>query len=325
VTFLSDIREAAGGRVEERVDLSERTSMRVGGAADLLVTPPSEAALVRVLDVCVRHSVPYAVLGAGTNTIVSDAGVRGVVIRISPELVPEEVLRLEPAALAQDARDEGSVALTICAGRPVSRLVSLARKWGCVGMEFLVGIPGSVGGAVAMNAGTRSGSIEQICVEVGICEPGGARTLRAEKMGFAYRTTALPEGAVMSWARFRLEIGGADELARSRQAMDEDLAYRRRTQPLPFPSAGSIFKNPPGDHAARLIEACGLKGMRQGDAQISELHANFIVNRGKARAEDVVSLMRRVQTAVLERFSVQLIPEVNLMGPHLPWGRGDFK
>ncbi len=303
MSLLRELKLALGGEVEEGVDLAVRTSVRVGGPARLFASPKSEQALSRVLDACAQHAVPWAVLGAGSNTLVSDEGFAGVVLRLGRTLVAE-------CALVEGA----SALFTLGAGAPMTRLIALARAKDCVGMEFWVGIPGTVGGGVLMNAGTPAGSTERICVEVGIAEPGRVRTLPASQVGFAYRRTSLPERAVVTWARFRLPLGEPDQILRSRQAMAEDLACRHRTQPLNLPNFGSVFKNPPGDHAARLIDACALKGLKEGGAQISELHANFVVNRGGASATDVLRLMRRMQDAVQDRFGVLLVPEVRLLG-----------
>jgi UDP-N-acetylmuramate dehydrogenase len=303
MSLKRDLTVALGGEVEERVDLSLRTSVRVGGPAQFFASPSTPQALARALDACAQHAVPYAVLGAGSNTLVSDAGVAGLVLRLGHTLVPERAVV------------EGQSGLfTLGAGAPMVRLIALARANNCVGMEFWVGIPGTVGGGVVMNAGTREGSTERICEEVGLAEPGRVRALAANEVGFAYRRTELPERAVVTWARFRLPVGEPAEVLRSRQTMDEDLAARRRTQPLNLPNSGSVFRNPEGDHAGRLIDACALKGLTEGGAQISTLHANFIVNRGGASAADVLRLMRRMQDAVLERFGARLIPEVKLLG-----------
>jgi UDP-N-acetylmuramate dehydrogenase len=196
--------------------------------------------------------------------------------------------------------------------------LALAKAKDCVGMEFWAGIPGTIGGGVVMNAGTRAGSAEHICEEIGVAEPGLVRSLTASGVGFAYRQTALPTRAVVTWVKFRLRIAERAEVERSQRAIQEDMAARRLTQPLALPNFGSVFRNPPGDHAARLVQACGLKGLREGDAQISELHANFIVNRGKARASQVLALMRRMQDAVQGQFGVLLVPEVKLLGEFEP-------
>ncbi|MGI5862020.1 MAG: UDP-N-acetylmuramate dehydrogenase [Myxococcales bacterium] len=315
MSLLADLQKALGGKVEQRSELSARTSMRVGGAADYLATPQDERALAQAIDVCVQHAVPYQVLGGGSNTIVSDQGVRGVVLRLAPKLVAEEI-----------SASGDKVAFKLSAGAPLSRLINAARARDCVGMEFLAGIPGTVGGAVAMNAGTPKGSTGQICRVVGVCEPGRARTVPAEEVGFAYRRTMLPAHAVITWARFELAVGDINDVQRSRLAVEDDLTKRRRTQPHGLPSAGSIFRNPPGDYAGRLLQACGMKGKRVGGAQVSEIHANFIVNRGEATAADVLRLMRQMQEAVLESSGVLLVPEVKLMGDfdpaELPRGLG---
>lgn len=309
----ADLEKALGGPVEERADLSRRTSIRAGGTAELFATVASEEALARAIEVCAARGAAWHVLGLGSNTLVSDAGFRGVVLKLAPALAPEEI----------GEAGGGRVRFKIGAGQALARLVHKARERRCVGMEFLGGIPGTIGGAVVMNAGTKGGSTGQICAEVGLVEAGRARTLPAEEIGFGYRTSRLPAGAVITWARFLLTPGDADALARSRQALDDDLAYRKRTQPYDLPSFGSTFKNPPGDHAARLIDACGLKGRAHGGAQISELHANFIVNRGGATAADVLALMGAMFGEVRARFGVQLAPEVKLLGEfdpaELPW------
>jgi UDP-N-acetylmuramate dehydrogenase len=315
MSLAADLQKALGGPVERRGELRERTTLRVGGCAELLATVPSEKALALALEVCVQHAAPYRVLGAGSNTVVADAGVRGVVLRLAPKLAAEEA-----------SIEGGQGRFKIGAGAPLSRLMAAARARDCVGMEFLAGIPGTVGGAVAMNAGTKGGSTGQICEEIGICEPGRSRTLPAGEVGFVYRSTALPEHAVVTWARFRLPTGDLNQVQRSRQKVDEDLASRRRTQPVGVASAGSIFRNPPGEYAGRLLQACGMKGRRCGAAQVSEIHANFIVNHGQARASEVLHLMREMQEAVLGRFGVLLAPEVEFVGDfdpaELPRGSG---
>lgn len=310
----ADLEKALGGPVDKNVTLAQRTSVRVGGAADFFATVGSAETLARALAVCADHDAAWHVLGLGSNTLVSDQGVRGVVFRLSQSLAPEAVA----------AEGEGRFSFTLGAGQALSRLVSRARERRCVGMEYLGGIPGTVGGAVVMNAGTKHGSLENVCAEVGLVEPGRVRRLRADEVGFGYRSSKLPERSAITWARFVLPVGDDVAVLRSRKVLEDDMTRRRQTQPYDLPSFGSTFKNPPGDWAARLIEACGLKGKRQGGAQVSELHANFIVNRGGATAADIVELMRAMFEAVRERFGVALQPEVKLLGDFdaegLPWG-----
>ncbi len=307
MSFKGELTKAADGKVEESVDLSGRTSVRVGGPAQLFASPETEKALGAALDVCAQRGVPWVVLGAGTNTIASDAGVKGVVFRLGQTLAPERV-ELEGE----------SATFTLSGGAPMARLLALAKAKDCVGAEIWAGIPGTVGGGVAMNAGTRAGSAEHLCEEIGVVEPGQQRTLTASGVGFAYRSTSLPNRAVITWAKFRLRVADRAEVERVRRAMDEELARRRSTQPLALPNFGSVFRNPPGDFAGRMVQACGLRGLREGGAQISELHANFIVNRGKARASQVLALMRRMQDAVQAQFGVLLVPEVKLLGEFDP-------
>ncbi len=318
MSLKARLENALESAVEERVDLSSRTSMRVGGPAELFAVVESEAALARAVDCCQQAAAPFLVLGGGCNAIVADEGVRGVVFKIGAKLVQESI----------EQRGQ-TWSITLSAGQPLTRLVSIAREKSLVGMEFLAGIPGTVGGAVVMNAGTKAGSTEKVCAEIGICEGGRARTLERSQIGFVYRGNGLPPGAIVSWARFELSSGDAGQLAASRREMEADLAYRKRTQPLHQPNAGSIFRNPPGDFAARLIQDAGLKGLSQGEAQVSEMHANFIVNRGEAKAADVAALMLQVQEAVLARSGVLLIPEVKLLGEfdpaRLPRGIGGLE
>ena len=304
MSLFAELQRITGGKVEADAALAGRTSVRVGGKADLLAAPATEEALAKAIDACVQNAAPYHVLGGGANTIVSDSGVRGVVFKLPAKIVAET-----------SGMDGESGWFRLGAGQPITRLVTLARSKDLVGTEFLVGIPGTIGGAVSMNAGTKSGWIGTLVEEIGIVEPGRVRTLKADEVGFAYRRTGLPEHAVIVWAKFKVKPGDVNQ---ARMAMDEDLAYRRRTQPLSLPNSGSIFRNPPGDFAARLIQGAGLKGKKQGEAQISEQHANFIVNRGAALAKDVVGLMKAAQDAVLEKFQILLIPEVKLVGEFEP-------
>jgi UDP-N-acetylmuramate dehydrogenase len=288
------------GEAVRQAPMSLRTSIRVGGPADLLVRPADAEEVVAVLAAAAAAGAPVHVLGGGTNLLVADAGVRGVVVRL-------------PSDPGMEAADGETLVLP--GGAPTSRLVQRAQALGLVGCEFAAGIPGTLGGAVAMNAGTRGGEMEDLVTRVEVATAGGLRWIEAAALGFAYRTCRLPPGAVVTRVELRLRRG---DVAASRAAMEADLAHRRRTQPLQQPTWGSTFRNPPGDHAGRLVESVGLKGHRIGGAAWSELHANFVVNLGGATARDCLALIRLARTRVRERTGVELELEVRLLGAFAP-------
>jgi len=285
-------------RGECRADepLATRTSIRVGGPADLLVRPADPADLSALLAAVRELDLPLSVLGGGANTLVADAGVRGVVVRL-------------PADFGEE-RCEGEV-LLLSAGAPIARLASRGHALGLVGAEFSAGIPGTLGGATAMNAGTRLGEMKQVLTRVELATADGAGFVEAAALRLAYRHSELPAGALVTRVECRLRPG---DVAASRAAMEADVATRRRTQPLTQPTFGSTFWNPPGRFAGQLIEAVGLKGHREGGAVFSEVHANFIVNLGTATARDVLSLIRLARGRVEERFGVRLETEVRPLG-----------
>jgi UDP-N-acetylmuramate dehydrogenase len=297
-TALFD-RIASGLDAELKADfpLAPWTSVRVGGPAEVFAKPRSPAALVELLRRAKGEGAPVAVIGGGANTLVGDGGVAGVTLKLPPELVAEEV--------ALDGH------VTLPAGAAIARLIQLMKSNGRVGAEFLAGIPGTVGGAVSMNAGTKMGECMTVVEAVELATPDGIGWCTRAELAVQYRQTALPPGSVVTRVRFALPEG---DLAQSQAKMDADLGYRKRTQPLSQPNFGSVFQNPPGDHAGRLIEQAGLKGHLIGRAQISSLHANWIVNLGGAAARDVVSLMELAQTRVRDAFGVQLQPEVRRIG-----------
>ena len=301
-------RIAASVRGEARFDepLAPRTSLRVGGSADLLVKPADTAELAALLAACAAEGVPVTVLGGGANSLVADAGVAGVTVRLPPG--PEET-RL----------DETGGTFVFSAGTPIARVIQRMREHRLIGAEFLAGIPGTLGGAVAMNAGTRAGETERIVVAVELVEAAGVRWLSREELVFRYRACELPPGAVVTRVRVRLHRGDEAAVAASRGAMEADVAGRKRSQPLHLPNCGSVFRNPEGDFAGRLIEAAGLRGLARGGARISEKHANFIVNEGGATASDVRWLLEHMRATVRERFGVELHPEVKLVGRWDTW------
>lgn len=280
--------------------LAPWTSIRVGGPAELLVRPRSAEALVGVLARARAEGIPVHVLGGGANTLVGDLGIPGITLKLPADLFPEEV---------SGGLEQGAV--TLSAGAAIARLVNVmrARRW--VGAEFLAGIPGTLGGAVAMNAGTKHGECERVLDAVELATPDGVGWVARSALTIRYRFTELPPGAVVTRARFRLSGG---DLAASQAAMEADLGYRKRTQPLSQPNCGSVFQNPPGDHAGRLIDSVGLKGTILGGAQISAQHANWIVNLGSATASDISGLIEVARRRVEEATGIVLVPEVKRVG-----------
>jgi len=281
--------------------LAPRTSIRVGGAADLLVRPADPDDLAALLRGVRALGVPLAVLGGGANTLVADRGLRGVVVRLPAEWGPAEM----------ETADAATGRLVLPAGAPISRLMQRGHALGLTGAEFLAGIPGTLGGATAMNAGTRQGELKDVLTRVELCTAEGSGFVPASALGLGYRRSALPPGAVVTRVEVRLRPG---DVTASRAVMEADLARRRATQPLGQPTWGSTFANPPGRFAGQLIEAVGLKGHRVGGAMWSDLHANFLVNLGNATAADLLALVRLARRRVAERFGVVLEPEVRLLG-----------
>lgn len=306
--MIAQLRKFA--EVVEQAPLAPRTSVRVGGPARFLVKPRDPAALVEALRVLSSASVGWLSLGGGANTIVGDLGVEGAVLRLGPDFAVEEV---------EEAGDH--VKVTLGAGAPIARFISLAKEQRGVGVAWAAGIPGTVGGLVAMNAGTRNGCMADHLEAAEVATPDGLRWIPAAELKLAYRHCELPRGAVLTRARCSVRRGTDAEIIEQQRAAKADVDKRRATQPLTLPNSGSVFVNPPGDFAGRLIEQAGLKGHAHGGAQISEKHANFIVNNGGAKAADVVFLIALARKTVLDKFSVELKPEVRLFGsfdPPLP-------
>jgi UDP-N-acetylmuramate dehydrogenase len=291
---------AVRGDSQRDAPMAPRTSIRVGGPADLLVRPADPEDLAALLSACAGRGVPVHALGGGANLLVADLGVRGVVVKLPPDL-------------GEESSDGERLALP--AGAPTGRLVQRAQELGLVGCEFIAGIPGTLGGAVAMNAGTRIGEMRDVVERLEVATPDGLRWIEAGALRFAYRTCRLPAGAVATRVAFRLRHG---DVTASRAAMEADKDRRRRTQPLTQQTWGSTFRNPPGDFAGRLIEAAGLKGHRIGGAMWSEVHANFVVNLSGATARDCLALIRLARERVRERFGVELELEVRLLGEFAP-------
>jgi UDP-N-acetylmuramate dehydrogenase len=290
-----------GERVRFAVPLSRYTSFRVGGVADVFAEPETLEELQTVASFLRQESIPCFLLGGGTNILISDKGVRGVVIKLG-------------AGFNYTWWEENGTAARVCVGaaRPLGRFVREAVNKGYSGVEFAEGIPGSAGGGLLMNAGAFGGELSRVVeVIVGVLPDGTVTRVPGVSAGFAYRRTALPPGLIVAEIEFRLQREGQEVLV---AAMSEAQRRRQKTQPHGYPNAGSIFKNPPGAYAGRLIEAAGLKGCHKGQAQISEQHANFIINLGGATASEIKQLMEHVQQVVWEKNRIWLEPEVRLVG-----------
>lgn len=291
--------EALGDRIRFDFPMSRCTSLRVGGPADALAAPADRADLALLLGVCAEHRVPHTLLGSGFNTLVQDGGVDGVVIQLGA------LRRLEE-------RPGGAVRAE--AGVSHNQLVKFCLARGLGGLAFGAGIPGTVGGWVAMNAGVPEGDTGSVVREIEVMSPTGRslRHLPRERLRFAYRALrGLAPGSVVLSALLTVRI---EDRASVKAEVDRMLERRSRTQPLDVPSCGSVFKNPPGDFAGRLIEEAGLKGRRVGGAQISPVHANFIANLGDATAQDVLTLIEQARVAVEESSGIRLVPEVRIIG-----------
>lgn len=285
---------ARGLKVETQVPAARLGYWRIGGPVDLFVEVEDLAGLRAVA----AAGLPVTVLGMGSNLLVADAGIRGITVRLAGALREVEV---SPDGL-------------VVAGGGARNLALLQRvdRAGFGGFGALAGVPGTMGGAIRMNAGTSLGWIGERVEEVELVLPGGDLTrMPARALRFGYRHAELPLGAIVSRVWLRAESGDLESM---RSAVAVHLARRRATQPLDQPSCGSVFKNPAGDHAGRLIEAVGLKGAVEGGAQVSPLHANFIVNTGGASAADVHALVNRCRDRVYEEAGVLLEPEVHPAG-----------
>ena len=289
----------AGLTCAHRIDepLARHTSFRIGGPADLMLLPKDEPELAAALRAIKRAKLALLVLGNGTNMLVSDRGFRGVVIKLSKGF--------------KDIERCGNT-LRVNAALSLPRLVTRCMQQRLTGMEWAVGIPGSIGGALVMNAGAYGGQMSDVVKNVyGYLPNGDLRTPAPKDIHFSYRHAEYPKGFVIAGCTLKLRPGSKQAIKR---AMDRWLTKRAQNQPLSLPSAGCIFKNPPDDSARRLIGVAGLKGKQVGGAQVSAKHANFIVNRGGARARDVLALAKAVQDAVKRDSGVTLVPEVRLIG-----------
>jgi UDP-N-acetylmuramate dehydrogenase len=296
-----ELKLISGLRVKITEPLARYTSMKIGGPADYFIEVETSEALARALPLLQRCDTPVCLLGNGSNVLISDRGIRGAVIHLIGDF------------RKIDWRKEGeTIWVEVGAACAVTRLARAAARKGYGGLEFAEGIPGTVGGALIMNAGAYGSEFEKVVDEViGVSEEGQPVRFSRAAITFIYRGSNLPSGLVVTQARLRLRKDEANQVSTKLQEL---VRKRKSSQPSGYPNSGSMFRNPPGDFAGRLIEAAGLKGKKIGQSRISERHANFIVNLGNAKAEDVRQLMELARAEVTKQFGIDLVPEVRLLG-----------
>lgn len=279
-------------------EMKNHTSFQLGGPVDVFIEGEGIEDIRKAVEICKKENIPLMVLGKGTNLLISDKGMDGLVLHIGEAFT--------------DIHREGQD-LVAGAGLSLKKLAEFALKEGLTGLEFAHGIPGSVGGAMTMNAGAYDGECVQVVKEVGLMtRDGDYLVVAGEDMDFAYRHSRIQdEGSICLWARFALKEGDPKAI----QEKMEDLWQRRvQKQPLEYASAGSMFKRPPGHYAGQLIDQAGCRGLYHKGAQISQKHCGFVINRGGARTQDVVDLIHTVQKEVKDRFGVDLETEVRVLG-----------
>lgn len=287
------------GKVKENERLEKYTTIKIGGPADIFVEPSSIDQLIKVMEIVKKHNIPWRAIGRGSNLLVSDEGIRGVVIRLGKGL---------------DHLTINEETIIVGGGYSVVALSTMISRKGLSGLEFASGIPGSVGGAVYMNAGAHGSDISKILTRARILfEDGTIEWLSNEEMEFSYRTSVLQtkRPGIVIEAEFALKKGDKDQIV---AVMQKNKEYRKETQPWDSPCAGSIFRNPLPHYAGQLIEQAGLKGYSIGGAKISEMHGNFIVNTGGATANDVLSLINHIKKVIKEKFNIEMETEVEIIG-----------
>jgi len=295
VLHLDELQNNFKGTLALNEMMSKHTSFCIGGPADLYAEPKDKFDLLTLVNFLQEQNIPFTMLGNGSNVLISDSGLRGVVINLESGL--------------NNISYENNL-VVVESGVMLNRFVGFCIQRELKGVEMLAGIPGTIGGAILMNAGAHGGEISDYIVDVEVIRDKKFQTVVKEEAQFQYRSSGFRSEVIVS-ARFQLQQGMKDEMINVRKEM---LKKRNATQPLDLPNSGSVFKNPKPLYAAKLIEECGLKGMKIGNAAISEKHANFIVNVGNAKADDVLSLMKLAKKTVKEKCNVDLELEVKLMG-----------
>ena len=292
---IVDIKNNFRGEILINEPLSKYTSYRIGGPASLLLVPADKSDAVDLSVYLQRSKIEFVVIGNGTNVLVSDNGIDGIVMNLEKGL--NKIGKENNIVVAES-------------GVMLGRFVDFCIQNKFTGVEKLSGIPGTLGGAILMNASAFSCSISEYIIEIEVVRNGEVVTIKKSDSLFEYRNSGFKNDVILS-AKFDLPAGDSDEMMKIRH---EYLQKRNQKQPLNYPNCGSVFKNPAGLHAAKLIEDAGLKGLRVGDAQVSEKHGNFIVNIGKAKAIDVIQLINQVRKTVFDKFGIALEPEVKLIG-----------
>jgi len=288
------------GRLYVDVPMSQFTTFKVGGPADMLIEPCSNETIPYIVTIAKQTNTPVTIIGGGSNLVVGDRGIRGLVVR-----------------MGSSQEDEGSIAfdgtnVVVDAKVTKKRFVEEAIEHGLAGMEFIAGIPGCIGGGVIMNAGTTMGTFSDIITDITCYTADGTLLTVANTSLFSYRKSMLPEGAIVISARCTLNI--ADNPEDVKNTVKEILRERKNKHPLDYPSAGSVFKNPDGHASWKLINDAGLRGYSIGGAKVSELHTNFIVNTGKATAMDIKHLVEFIQETVHKLYDINLEPEIRFIG-----------
>lgn len=297
--LVIQLNEAKVGKVWENEPLKNHTTWKIGGPVDVMVQPKDKDGLVKSMRIIQSHTLPYQVIGRGSNLLVRDGGIRGVVIKLGEGL---DYVKLDSEYVIAGA------------GHSFIKLATMVAKRGLTGLEFAGGIPGTVGGAVYMNAGAHGSDVSRILHSAEILfDDGELAMLTNEELQFSYRTSLLQykRKGICIEAIFKLNEGNCQEISDS---MAKHKDYRRTTQPLGQACCGSVFRNPEPYSAGQLIEQAGLKRFRIGDAQISALHANFIVNLGNASAQDVLTLIQHIQATIKSKYGVDMQPEVQVVG-----------
>jgi UDP-N-acetylmuramate dehydrogenase len=290
------------GEVKYDEPMSAHTSLRIGGPAEVMAFPEDPVSLKNILLAAKAEQIPVSVFGGGTNLLVGDGGIEGIVISL------KAFNRIE---FTRETNDKHAV-LYAGAGVTLAGLINFAQKNGYSGIEALAGIPGYFGGAVSMNAGSFGVEIKDVLVSVALMNMNGEISiLKKDELNFSYRSSNLPEYSIILSANVALNRDNPDDISKR---IKEFLQKKRDTQPLGEPSAGCVFKNPEGDAAGRLIDAAGCKGMRTGDVEVSMKHANYFINKGKATRRDFIELMEKVMLRVKEHSGVVLEPEIKFAG-----------